>query len=1382
MIEGQVRVLLLDDEESLRVPLKDYLERHFGYHVDAVATSEEMFRQLRAAQGHFDVALIDEVLLQPPDGIEVMRQIKARYSDIECIIFTGWGVKSRQKALQAGAFRYLEKPFDNDELAMLIRAAAQQVRLRGIGRAILSERKLDQVLGRIEAAATSLALADEAAISLLDSDAGRVRVHTKSYPGQIEWKKHFKNRDLSKDIIETGKTIHILDTTQDDRVNPDVREAGIRSFVGLPIPGKEGNLGVLYVYSRRPGRFNEGSTLAVLQTLAGQAGLAIANAQAFQQIQAHADYMEALVQAGQGFTRMTDLEKQLQLAWDFVRKQLQIATFFVALYDEQRDLLRFPLVYDEDKQVELPERHLGDDPKEWNITGYVIRTGQELHWSTKEEAQQKCRSLGIKAQRIGKPSQSSFFLPLRIGNDVIGAISVQSYQRYAFSPILLDAFRALGSQLTVTIANARLLEETRQGLTRLQAAYEASKGVIAAREPNGALKVVVEKALQAMEAWWVKLVLIDEQGRPYYVKAMGSHPGGDLSRRIRPDGISLQVIHSGEPIFVGDVDASKGINPAMREEGVGAAACLPFAPQGRPIGVLWVHYKEPRSFSEAEQQALRLYASQAAIAYNNAWRMEELKQMHAAAAAMSRITEPREALQQIVNSAARILQADSAAIWSYDEVRHIFIPEELVAVGIPGDELERFKGEEPKPGRTADTVMRKGYLAVTDILQPGFEFLGPSTRKLLSRINVRSFQGIALKVSEERLGVLYVNYKHPQSFDEEDKRMLRIFASHAALALKNARLLYQLQRTREAAGVIAGIALQENLERTLKTIAQRTQQVLHGEVVTIYSYDEVKGQFGEWTAEISDSRRPGSARPPKKLLPNSVVWSILNLTGPPYYHLAEEHADDDSLLGGRFVKAEEIQAALGIQLRVGEHRVGVMFVDYRSPHRFTSDEIATVQLFANQAAVAIRNAQLYKRRRALYDGLLKASGAAIVAGKFHPTMLKVIADVVRENLGCDVVSLYAYYESKKEITYPSVIAGDLLQKDKQADWDAARLSNRLKIEGKKGGLVLRYILTEHRKPVYASDVSTHPILRKRNFIKREQIKSSAIIPLQSDNKMVGIMFVNYRSPHLFVKEDQEMLDLFATQAAIAIQNAQQYDELRRTQGLVGSRTALAWMGMASSAWRHEIDKHAVTIRDLVQLLRKDLEQALSHEHHTKVDERLSMIERLTDQILKKPIVPPLSSEEGVEVMGLNDFVGERAKQLWKNDPYKKARLRLDLRLPGMATVRVSPEWLRRAFDILVDNAVEAVADSDVREITIGTRPANGGVQIWISDTGTGIPEEIQAKIGVEPIEKPGHAKGLGMGLLMAQTIVQTYGGELRVASTGPTGTTMVIHLPVSARE
>jgi signal transduction histidine kinase len=292
-------------------------------------------------------------------------------------------------------------------------------------------------------------------------------------------------------------------------------------------------------------------------------------------------------------------------------------------------------------------------------------------------------------------------------------------------------------------------------------------------------------------------------------------------------------------------------------------------------------------------------------------------------------------------------------------------------------------------------------------------------------------------------------------------------------------------------------------------------------------------------------------------------------------------------------------------------------------------------------------------------------------------------------------------------------------------------------------------------------------------------RSELAVPLMYGDECIGVLDVQHSEIDAFSEEDQSVLEALAAQAAIAIQNAGQYEELKRTKGLIGARTALAWMGMTSSIWRHAIDNYAVTIREQIQLLGRDLQRSLPREGYDMVEKRLGVIERLTKQILEKPIIPPLSTEEGVALVVVDDLIGERARQLWQNEPYKSATLKLDLRLDNAATVRVSPEWLRRAFDVLVDNAVEALASCEVRKINIGTREVGGGVEIVVSDTGSGMPKEILPQLFQKPIEEPEGAKGLGMGLLMAQAIVQTYGGYIRVESTGPTGTTMVIWLPLA---
>ena len=91
-----------------------------------------------------------------------------------------------------------------------------------------------------------------------------------------------------------------------------------------------------------------------------------------------------------------------------------------------------------------------------------------------------------------------------------------------------------------------------------------------------------------------------------------------------------------------------------------------------------------------------------------------------------------------------------------------------------------------------------------------------------------------------------------------------------------------------------------------------------------------------------------------------------------------------------------------------------------------------------------------------------------------------------------------------------------------------------------------------------------------------------------------------------------------------------------------------------------------------------------------------------------------------------------------------------------------------------------MSESTKKLMTIATRQTDGWVEIAVSDTGKGIPEDVLSKLFTEPIKKPKGSKGQGVGVLMAQTIIQAFGGEIVVESTSPAGTTLAIRLPVES--
>ncbi len=1659
MNEERLHVLVLDDETSLREPLAQYLQNNFGYHVQAAANGEQAIELMKAASGRYDVALIDQLLMPGPDGVQVMQEFKRLYPEVECIIFTGWGSEHRQRALQAGAFRYLEKPFDYDELAMLIRTAAQQVRLRAISRDVLSKLDVDQVLAKITAAACSLALADEATIVLLDKASNKLLVHAETtYPVEQCWHRHFKDQRLSMEIIHSGQVVSVPDIGRDDRADPKFARSGICSFIGVPTPGEGGNLGVLYVYSKKPGHFDNWGTVALVQTLAGHAGLAIANAQAVRQIRAHASYMEKLVQAGQGFTQATKLEDQLALAWDFAREQLQVSTFFIALYDKATDMLTFPLFYDKGQAISVQGRRLGTDRASWGISGYVAKTGEEHHWPTGEAQTAECTSLGITPSRVGDPCQSCFYLPLKTGGQTTGVISIQSYTPRAFTPILLDACRALGSQLAVALENARLFSELTEAKEWREALIENAFDAVIAIDQEGKITTFnqraeemlgrtaremanrtvaplhanVEKAREIFDVvnqkgtisgWEVTLrrkdgalvpallsatLIRDNQGRPIgqagfmrdlrqvnlleerlralirvsqaitstldldavldrVIRAIltafpaaqhgaihlydersdtlclrantfGYSPSAIEALRLKPgEGITGWVFQHKQPVAADaplcDPRYKRIDHPEVLNHK--SIICVPLQVRNHVIGTLSLDNLDiSGAFHADDLGLLTTFAEQVAIAIDNARRMEELEQLRQAAETMSRAAiEPRRALQQIVESASQVLHADSAAIWSYDEVRNRFVSEELAAVNIPRDTLEKFREEETQPGRTADAVMSRKYAAVTDISQSEDDFLGASTCELFDRIGVQSFQGIALQVGDEKLGVLYVNYNRPRTFDENDKAVLQMFANHAALALKNARLLDQVSKARDTAKVVAAVSALGDPQPPLDSIVHGTLAALGCDAVVLYTYNQEQDDFG-FPPAMAGVRDEGEVLKLGRMLAHSLVRKILALGK---VHEAED-ARSDALMRGGFVHREGIQSSAGIPLLVGDHKVGVMFVNYRSRHRFTADEMANIEMFAHQAAVAIRNAQLYsdvKHRNIqlqtaarvskststildpetlmkeavkliregfdfYYVGLFLADEAhkdAVLRAGTDGAGLKMLEEKhrlaiggrsmigqcienARARIALDVGTEAIRFENphlpktRSEMALPLIhrgrcigaltvqstqvaafTQGDIAVLQTMADQLAIAIENARLYQAEQrriqelSGLnsisqtirlltdiqqvyrevnrsvaqlagaamcaVLLYDQTQEmlicQLPMYGvpdeigprykvsvgqgqteaiwaqedylilNDVGEHPLvaaLGLKELARDAGLRNTLLIKLMVGNRNIGVIQASNKLDGTpFGEDDARLLCIFAGQAAAVIENAQLYEELKRSQGIIGARTALAWMGMTSSTWRHAIDKHALTIRELAQLLRRDWERA-TLASDAKISERIATIERLATQILDKPITPPLSTEAGLTSVPLSALISERARQLWQNDPYKKITLRLDVHISDNVTVRASPEWLRRAFDILIDNAVTAVSGCPAQEITVGARAAFGGIEVFVVDTGPGIPEKIRSKIGLEYIEKPQDAEGLGMGLLMAQTIVQTFGGEIRVGATGPTGTTMIIWLPV----
>ncbi len=1303
--------------------------------------------------------------------------------------------------------------------------------------------------------------------------------------------------------------------------------------------------------------------------------------------------------------------------------------------------------------------------------------------------------------------QSQLLLPLRTYDNVLGLLELGQLKSWAeapFTPEKQQLAVAVAEQTAVHIERTQLLQKAKQSRDYFQTFSQASNALVMSDDPDKVWQTIMAQAYEVAAANRVRMFLIDAES--YWAKDV-TESGQNNARELLPHSKAMQIMHTGEHRIITNNISENEAGLTYMGNGAQATIGMPVSINGQRIGVMWFYYDDPRHFPQAEIEALQLYVNQAAIAYQNARRLKEVTHLHRAAEALGKAENVQEVLYQIVRNACQLLEADSAALFSYDRARNKFDPEYSVAYGIADDIWKQSQKSGPRIAGTAHSIFQAGWVGVHNVKDKDkYRFLGSWTQNILDEMGVHSFQAIALKLDDEQLGILYVNYKKIHAFFPEEQRIARIFGNHAAQALRNAQLLSRVRKARKTAGIVANVSTLANLEETLFAITTGLHDALRCDVVSVHVYDDSRERllplptvYGAYYPE-----RLNGVEKPNSPVVQLVQQKIKRLIAP-------DVSVEPLFKGSRFSRDEEIVSTAVFLLQFGGHIVGALFVNYRQPHSFLGAELEDIELLANQAAVAIHNAQLYERtqQRAAALKALHEASQAITSSLNRDTILQQIAaqactllnsprreiaytsiwlveeeryarvvathppekltqtqDVVGdkldvyaakngrrgimsrviqsgtfelvENVSTDPDYLATQTSTTSEMVVPILSDGKVIgainvehssfdafdREDVKAleslamqatiaiqnaqlfkrteeqkvtlealfkagkalsrsldlntllneivaqafsltgaigtraqfsclvmgngealEFVAAypperlehlkneigqidlRVEERFGVIGrafktgqpqlvvdvhedgnyliydsktraelavplKIGEKVIGVINVEHPDkgvfdqldrsalislagqavvaiqnaethretailqkvseafagelnkeeilkrvleaaveltnapessilfwdkdkklyhPAYTIDSSgnvfpyqttarkkgtTHKIMKTQSTIVVNDVlklpnanptltkkgrRSIVGVPVIRNGRSTAVLHVYSSEPNLFQEQQVQQLETLAGITGVALTKVQHYEELKKTKGMVGARTALAWMGMASTAWRHNIEGDAVNIRNAADLVRLDVKkQVVDAEIITLINQKLDLIHQLANQILDRPITPPLSSEEGVGFVVVNDLLRERTLQLWEDGKYAGLLKPIfKLKATKNRMVWASSEWLRRALDLVIDNAGNAMVHTPTKQLTITTAVSNNQIQIAIQDTGRGIPEDVQAQLFTGDLNLPKREGHLGRGLLMVQAIMETYGGEVCVQASNSEGTVMLLSLPVA---
>ncbi len=474
------------------------------------------------------------------------------------------------------------------------------------------------------------------------------------------------------------------------------------------------------------------------------------------------------------------------------------------------------------------------------------------------------------------------------------------------------------------------------------------------------------------------------------------------------------------------------------------------------------------------------------------------------------------------------------------------------------------------------------------------------------------------------------------------------------------------------------------------------------------------------------------------------------------------------------------RSVVGIPLIRDGKPIGAIVVGRRDPGAFPDTLVALLQTFADQAVIALENVRLFNELEARTTQLarsveqlraLSEVGQAVSSTLDLETVLRTIVSRATQLASMDGGAIYEYAEGREAF---SLQATDRLPDELV---EALRAAPFAKGEGVIGRLATT------GEPVTVSDITDGDMYqsRVRELLLRLGYRSMLAVPLLRENRLLGGLVVTRKSPGAFEPRVVDLLGSFATQSALAIQNARLYREIedKSRQLEVASEHKSAFLANMSHELRTPLNA-IIGFTRIVMRRSKDRLEPTQYENLEKIlasaQHLLSLINAILDLAKVEAGRIELRSDE-VQLGPVLERCMRTVEPLIKETVTPVTAFDRDL--PSML---VDEEKLRQIVMNLLSNAANHTSSGSIQ---LRARSANGSLELAVLDTGTGIAAE-KLELIFEEFEQAdsrsaGEHGGTGLGLAIARRLARAMGGDIRAESTLGAGSTFTLTLPLRCR-